>query len=160
MIKELIDNRLPMKNKDSYIVKGDSIRTVTKDNEVVLTEPWYMKNAVKIPLSMWTTITGLHSYGSKVMYYILSKIYNNNRFLLTTTDRKEMGNKLHLSSSDITKGLKELTDKSVGLLVEKEDGYYEIPMDKLVRGNVDKMVRKLEEEKREKEEEAKELYNI
>lgn len=81
---------------------------------------------------------------------ILSKLKNNTNVLNIT--RKEIKSVLNVSDASISRSIKELLD--IGLLRLKDKDTYVIPINKVYKGNVNKIIKRYKEEK-EREEQIK-----
>lgn len=146
MINEIIYN----KDDDYNIVKED-FKNKDKNGKHFDTECWYLRNNVKINIDSFPLIIAAGIPAQKVLYYILAHLkYGTN---IISINRKELLN--FIDSKDpglITKGLNRLIE--LGLIVplkENSKNDYYIPLNNMARGNVNAMINKIEEERRERE---------
>lgn len=139
------------KEDDSNITK-DTFSSMSDDNKHYNKTSWYLKNNVKINIDIIPIILlDLKTNGRKVLTYILTHLkYNTN---VITLDRKNVIKYLDTTDySIITKGISEL--KSLNIIEELKDrgkDVYKIPMNFLVRGNVNTMISTIEQERKEQE---------
>lgn len=160
----IIHNR---KSIDKYIQDVSTMEVKDKDdNNLEYTKTiYYLSNSVRVGID---TLISLYN-GSKsalgVYITILYKLNNNTNVVKIT--RNELKEFLELSDASISKSIKELIDKD--LVEEVERDTYCIPLKKVYKGNLNKMlslykkdcaeINKINEEL-EKEEQQRKTINI
>lgn len=156
MYGEIIYNE----DNDENIVK-DKFSNMSDDNKRFDKTSWYLRNNVKFNLdSIPIILINLKLDARKVLAYILTHIKYNTTII--TLNRKDILE--YLGTKDnaiITNGIKMLLDE--GIIEKLEDrgkDVYNLPMNLVVRGNVNTMMSELEKEKKEKEFRDKENQSV
>lgn len=145
---------------DENIVK-DSFPMTSDDNKLFSKTSWYLRNNVKFNLDAIPIILiNLKSDGRKVLAYILTHLKFNTNVI--TLDRKDVLKYLGIKDNAvISKGIKMLLEEQIIENVEDAPkDTYKVPMNLLVRGNVNTMMSTLEKEKKEKEINERENQNV
>lgn len=148
----IIHNR---KSIDKYIQDVSTMEVKDKDdNNLEYTKTiYYLSNSVRVGID---TLISLYN-GSKtalgVYITILYKLNNNTNVVKIT--RSELKAFLELSDASISKSIKELTDKE--LIEEVEKDTYCIPLKKVYKGNLNKMLSLYEKDYAEIDKTNKEL---
>ena len=155
MYNEIIYNK-----DDDYNIIDDMFKNKDVNGKPFNTKSYYLHNNVKINLDAFPLIIEAGVPGQKVLYYIISHLKFNTNVI--TINRKEAI--AFLGSKDpalITEGLKRLI--KLGIIVpfdEHNKNKYYIPLNNIVRGNVNTMVTKLKEELEEQERIKKEEESV
>lgn len=155
MYNEIIYNK-----DDDYNIINDMFKNKDVNGKVFNTKSYYLHNNVKINLDAFPLIIEAGVPGQKVLYYIISHLKFNTNVI--TINRKEA--LAFLGSKDpalITEGLKRLI--KLGIIVpvsENSKNNYYIPLNNIVRGNVNTMLNKLKEEQEEQERIKKEKESV
>lgn len=145
--------------KEDSNITQDTFSNMSDDNKLFSKTSWFLKNNVKINIDVIPIILlDLKVNARKVLTYILTHLkYNTN---VITIDRKDVIK--YLKTNDyavVTKGISELIELGIiERLKDRGKDVYKIPMNFLVRGNVNTMVSIIKQE--EKEKEIKERENI
>lgn len=145
--------------KEDSNITQDTFSNMSDDNKLFSKTSWFLKNNVKINIDIIPIILlDLKVNARKVLTYILTHLkYNTN---VITIDRKDVIK--YLKTNDyaiVTKGISELIELGIiERLKDRGKDVYKIPMNFLVRGNVNTMVSTIKQE--EKEKEIKERENI
>lgn len=145
-------------DNDSNIIQN-TFNMVSDDNKGFSRTSWYLSNNVKINIDYLPKVFSLSSAGQKVLYYIISSLrYNTNVITINRKDAlKVIGDNNH---STVTRGLKDLIDSGLIKKYDKNDkNTFIVPMDFLVRGNVDTMMREVAQRKQQREFEERENAN-
>ena len=155
MYNEIIYNK-----DDDYNIIDDMFKNKDVNGKVFNTKSYYLHNNVKINLDVFPLIIEAGVPGQKVLYYIISHLKFNTNVI--TINRKEA--LAFLGSKDpalITEGLKRLIKLGIIVPVSKnsKNNYY-IPLNNIVRGNVNTMLTKLKEEQEEQERIKKEEESV
>lgn len=135
-------------NDDNII--NEEFTMTSDDNKVFKKTTKYLKNNVKFSLDILPIILiELKTDARKVLTYILTHLKYNTTVI--TIDRKDVLK--YLDSKDpavVSNGIKMLLEQNI---IEKLEGKdtYNVPINYLVRGNVNTMVSQVEKEKKEKE---------
>lgn len=143
---------------DKNVIKN-TFNMVSDDNKGFNKTSWYLNNNVKINIDYLPIVFELSSAGQKVLYYIISNLkYNTN---VITIDRKNLLKVIDTKDNGlITRGLKDLIDsKLIKRYKESDKNTFIVPMNFLVRGNVDTMMREIERQKSQREFEERENAN-
>lgn len=155
MYNEIIYNK-----DDDYNIIDDMFKNKDVNGKSFNTKSYYLHNNVKINLDAFPLIIEAGVPGQKVLYYIISHLKFNTNVI--TINRKEA--LAFLGSKDpalITEGLKRLI--KLGMIVpvdEHNKNKYYIPLNNIVRGNVNTMITKLKEEQEEQERIKKEEESV
>ena len=134
---------------DDYNIIDDMFKNKDVNGKCFNTKSYDLHNNVKINLDAFPLIIEAGVPGQKVLYYIISHLKFNTNVI--TINRKEA--LIFLGSKDpalITEGLKRLI--KLGIIVpidENSKNNYYIPLNNIVRGNVNTMLTKLKEEQEE-----------
>lgn len=155
MYNEIIYNK-----DDDYNIIDDMFKNKDVNGKFFNTNSYYLRNNVKINLDAFPLIIEAGVPGQKVLYYIISHLKFNTNVI--TINRKEA--LVFLGSKDpalITEGLKRLIKLGIIVPINKnsKNDYY-IPLNNIVRGNVNTMLTKLKEEQEEEERIKKEEESI
>ena len=147
----MYDDIIYDETEDENITK-DTFSNMSDDNKLFHKTSWFLRNNIKINLDILPIILlDLKANGRKVLTYILTHLkYNTN---IISIDRKDVLK--YLKSNDyaiITKGIDELMELHIiQRLEDRGKDVYKIPMNFLVRGNVNTMISIIEKEKEEEE---------
>lgn len=139
----VIDDEL--NNIDTMEIKG-----VDKKGREYQEDIYYNSDSVRFKLEDLAKYNQCSLAARDIYVLLLSKLKKNTNVI--NINRKEIKEILNLSDSAISKGLKELLE--VGLFRLKEKDTYIIPINKVYKGNLTKMV-KLYKEEKEREEQIK-----
>ena len=155
-----MNNRIIYNKDDDINIVEDEFMNKDINGKSFSTKSYYLHNNIKINLDAFPLIIKAGVPGQKVLYYIMSHMkFNTNNI---TINRKEA--LAFLGSKDpalITIGINRLVE--LGLIVpisknSKNDFY--VPLNNIVRGNVNKMITSLQEEQKEQELIEKEQKSI
>lgn len=155
-----MNNRITYNKDDDINIVEDEFMNKDINGKSFNTKSYYLHNNIKINLDAFPLIIKAGVPGQKVLYYIMSHMtFNTNNI---TINRKEA--LAFLGSKDpalITIGINRLVE--LGLIVpisknSKNDFY--VPLNNIVRGNVNKMITSLQEEQKEQELIEKEQKSI
>lgn len=134
---------------DDYNIINDTFKMRDVNNKSFNTNTWYLHNNVKVNLDAFPLIIEAGVPGQKVLYYILTHLKFNTNVIII--NRKEA--LTFLGSKDpalISNGIKRLTE--LGIIVpvsENSKNEFYIPLNNIVRGNVNAMISKSTEEQKE-----------
>ena len=148
-------------DKDNdYNIIDDMFKTKDINGKPFNVKSYYLHNNVKINIDAFPLIIEAGVPGQKVLYYIISHLKFNTNVI--TINRKEA--LTFLGSKDpalITEGLKRLI--KLGIIVpikENSKNDYYVPLNNIVRGNINTMLTKLKEEQEEQERIEREKASI
>ena len=155
-----MNNEIIYDKDDDYNIINDMFKNKDVNGKSFNTKSYYLHNNVKINLDAFPLIIEAGVPGQKVLYYIISHLKFNTNVI--TINRKEA--LIFLGSKDpalITEGLKRLIKLGIIVPVEEnsKNNYY-VPLNNIVRGNVNTMLNKLKEEQEEQERIKKEKESV
>ena len=136
-----------------FTVKSDSNKDFTKTS-------WYMKNNIKININAFAKLIDSGVYAQKVLYYIIYKLKKDTNYI--TIDRKEALSFLGTNDAAVvSKGIKKLLN--IGFIERNPNGRkndFIVPMNYIVKGNVDTMIKQVVEKENENKRVEKELKEV
>lgn len=136
------------------------VNNVDKNGVKYQEDVYYIGNSVRFKIDDLIKYNQCSLVARDIYTLILSKLKNNTNVLNIT--RKEIKSILNVSDASISRSIKELLD--IGLLKLKDKDIYVIPINKVYKGNVNKIIKAIKEEKEreeqiKKEEESKNSIN-
>lgn len=126
------------------------VNNVDKNGVKYQEDVYYIGNSVRFKIDDLIKYNQCSLAARDIYTLILSKLKNNTNVLNIT--RKEIKSILNVSDASISRSIKELLD--IGLLKLKDKDIYVIPINKVYKGNVNKIIKAIKEEK-EREEQIK-----
>lgn len=144
----MINNIVYDEDKDINIVK-DTFQMTSDDNKRFYKTSYYMRHNIKFNEDILPVIFEASVYARRVLCYII-KVTKFGTNIVKINRKNALG---YLGTHDyavISKGLKELLELHI---IEKTDNKdeYVIPMNNIIKGRVEVMMQKIEDEKREAE---------
>lgn len=146
------------KSRDKNVIQN-TFNMISDDNKGFNKTSWYLNNNVKINIDYLPIVFELSSAGQKVLYYIISNLkYNTN---VITINRKNLLKVLNTKDNGlITRGLKDLVSSElIKQYSDTDKNTFIVPMNFLVRGNVDTMMQEIKRQKAQQEFEERENAN-
>lgn len=147
------------KESDENIV-NDMFAIVADNGKAFNKTSWYMQNNVKVNINSFVTMLTLSAAARRMLSYIIIHLkYNTN---VISIDRQDVAKFFETKNQTfIGDGLKELLE--VGFIKPSSNGGkndFVVPMNNIVRGNIDEMMREIKHREQQEEIAKKEQLSI